>query len=136
MGYCLKLSKVFGMNTGKTLFSQLIDFAPRYLFQKSVKKYSGSYNPRKFSYWDHFLCMAFAQVTHRESLRDIEASLRTANHKLYHLGIRGKISRSTLSDANEKRDWRIFAASPRIFAITLLPVLDLTFLINLFTSML
>jgi len=97
------------MNTGKTLFSQLISFAPKYIFNKAVAKYSDKYAARTFSYWDQFLCMAFAQVTHRESLRDIESSLRSAGTKLFLLGIRGKVSKSTLSDANEKRDWRIFA---------------------------
>lgn len=96
------------MNTGKTLFSQLIDFASKYEFQKAVALYGDNYQARKFSAWDHFLVMAFAQVAQRESLRDIEATLRAAGSKCYHLGIRGRVSRSTLSDANEQRDWRIF----------------------------
>jgi len=78
-------------------------------FRKCVKRYKGNFNIQTFSCLDQFLCMAFAQLTYRESLRDIEACLRSMQNKLYHMGIRGKVSRSTLSDANEKRDWRIYA---------------------------
>lgn len=80
-----------------------------YEFQKCVHRYKGNYNIQTFSCLDQFLCMAFAQLTYRESLRDIEAFLRSTKNKLYHMGIRGKISRSTLAYANEKRDWRIYA---------------------------
>jgi hypothetical protein len=95
--------------TGKLVFSQLISFLPKYEFQKCVTKYRGHHKVKHFSCWDQFLCMSFAQLTYRESLRDIEACLRSMNRKLYHMGFRCNISRSTLADANEKRDWRIYA---------------------------
>lgn len=97
------------MNQGKTVFSQIMDFLPLHEFRKCVKKYQGHYKVRKFSCLDQFLCMAFAQLTYRESLRDIETCLRSMNKKTYHMGFRSKISRATLADANEKRDWRIYA---------------------------
>jgi len=97
------------MNTGKMIFSQLMDFMPWYEFQKCVERYSGNYKSKTFSCQDQFRCMAFAQLTYRESLRDIEACLRSMNSKLYHMGIRGKVSRTTLARANENRDWRIYA---------------------------
>jgi len=97
------------MHTGKIIFSQIMDFLPMQEFRKCVNRYQGNYYIKTFSCLDQFLCMAFAQLTYRESLRDIEACLRSMQNKLYHMGIRGKISRSTLSDANEKRDWRIYA---------------------------
>jgi hypothetical protein len=97
------------MNSGKTIFSQLMDFIPPYEFRKCVKQYNGNYKIKSFSCWDQFLCMAFAQLTYRESLRDIQACLRAAHFKLYHLGIRGKVSRNTLAHANQIRDWRIYA---------------------------
>ena len=97
------------METGRTVFAQLIDFIPRYDFQQCVQRYRGNYKIKTFSCWDQFLCMAFAQLTYRESLRDIEACLRSAQHKLYHMGFRGKVSRNTLAHANEIRDWRIYA---------------------------
>src|SRR5271169_1452119 len=97
------------MNLGRTVFSQLIGFLPDREFRRCVARYSGDYRLRGFSCWDQFLCMAFAQFTYRESLRDIEACLRSSPDKLYHMGIRGRISRSTLADANESHDWRIFA---------------------------
>ena len=97
------------METGKTVFAQLIDFLPRYDFQQCVQRYRGNYKIKTFSCWDQFLCMAFAQLTYRESLRDIEACLRSTQHKLYHMGFRGKVSRNTLAHANEIRDWRIYA---------------------------
>ena len=81
---------------------------PLPIFQQCVKRYAGPNNPLSFSYLDQFLCMAFAQLTYRESLRDIEACLRAHKTKLYHLGIRGGIAKTTLADANEKRDWRIY----------------------------
>ncbi len=96
------------MHTGKMIFAQLIDFVSIPEFRKCVKQYRGNKGTRSFTCWDQFLCMAFAQLTYRESLRDIEACLRTKSKKLYHLGIRGKISRSTLADANDKRDWKIY----------------------------
>jgi Transposase DDE domain/Domain of unknown function (DUF4372) len=97
------------MNRGKTIFSQLMSFLPQRQFQRYVLRYEGNKNIRTFSCWDQFLCMAFAQLSYRESLRDIEACLRAVGVKLFHLGIRGKVSRSTLADANDSRDWRIFA---------------------------
>lgn len=96
------------MNEGTTVFSQLMRFLPQRDFRRYVAYYSGNKNVRTFSCWDQFLCMAFAQLTYRESLRDIEACLRAVDIKLYHLGIRGTVSRSTLADANNGRDWRIF----------------------------
>lgn len=96
------------MNTGRIVFAQLMDFLPAQEFNKCVHRYRGNYRMRKFSCLDQFLCMAFAQLTYRESLRDIETCLRAMQPKLYHAGIRGKVSRSTLADANEKRDWRIY----------------------------
>lgn len=96
------------MHTGQMVFAQLMEFISWYDFGKCVKRYQGDHRTRNFTCWDQFLCMAFAQLTYRESLRDIEACLRTKSKKLYHLGIRGKISRSTLADANDKRDWRIY----------------------------
>jgi transposase len=97
------------MYTGQTVFSQLMDFLPMYEFRKCVDRYSGNHHTSRFSCMDQYLSMAFAQLTYRESLRDIEACLRSRKEKLYHLGIRGRISRSTLAEANEKRDWRIYA---------------------------
>ncbi len=97
------------MNNGRNVFSQLTDFLPLAEFRKCVKRYNGNHNTRTFSCLDQYLCMAFAQLTYRESLRDIEVCLRSMQKKLYHLGIRGIISRSTLADANENRDWRIYA---------------------------
>jgi hypothetical protein len=97
------------MNSGRTIFSQVMDFLPLSEFRKCVARYRGEYKVQKFSCLDQFLCMAFAQLTYRESLRDIEAVLRAAQPKLYHMGIRCRVSRSTLADANETRDWRIYA---------------------------
>lgn len=97
------------MNRGRSVFSQLLDQLPYYEFQKCVARYRGDYQQKKFSCWDQFLSMAFAQLTYRESLRDIEACLRSVQPKLYHMGFRGSVSRSTLADANESRDWRIYA---------------------------
>ena len=97
------------MNTGKTVFSQLMDCLPLYEFRRCVQRYRGNHWVRSFSCWDQFLCMAFAQLSYRESLRDIVLCLRAMQSKLYHMGIRGKVSRSTLADANESRDWRIYA---------------------------
>ena len=97
------------MNYGKTIFSQIIDFLPYKRFRQCVKRYNGNYRVRSFTCYDQFLCMAFAQLTYRESLRDIECCLRAIHEKLYHMGITGKVSRSTLADANEKRNWRIYS---------------------------
>ena len=97
------------MNAGRTVFSQLIAHAPGKEFQKCVARYRGDANPRGFSCWDQYLAMAFAQLTYRESLRDIEACLRSMSGKLYHMGFRGRVARTTLADANERHDWRIYA---------------------------
>ena len=96
------------MYTGKTIFSQLMNFLPMYEFQKCVNRYQGNYKVKHFSCLDQFLCMAFAQLTFRESLRDIETCLRSMKNKIYHMGIRSRVSRNTLSNANEKRSWRIY----------------------------
>ncbi len=97
------------MHAGKLIFAQVMEFAPWHIFRRLVAKYRGDFNVRSFSCLDQFLCMAFAQLTYRESLRDIEACLRAQPAKLYHLGLRGTVSRSALADANESRDWRIYA---------------------------
>jgi len=97
------------VNIGRTVFSQVMDFAPSFHFQQCVARYNGNYKVITFTCLDQFLCMAFAQLTYRESLRDIEACLRVAKSKLYHMGIRGNVSRNTLAHANENRDWRIYA---------------------------
>ena len=96
------------MYKGQTVFSQIIDFLPIKKFRHCVDRYNGNYRVRSFTCFDQFLCMAFAQLTYRESLRDIECCLRAMRGKLYHMGIRGKVSRSTIADANENRDWRIY----------------------------
>src|SRR6266568_497466 len=97
------------MNTGRTVFSQLLAHAPGKEFQKCVARYRGDANLRGFSCWDQYLAMAFAQLTYRESLRDIEACLRSMSGKLYHMGFRGRVARTTLADANERHDWRIYS---------------------------
>jgi len=97
------------MNQGKTVFSQLMDHLPMHALRSRIERYRGHYKVKNFSCLDQFLCMAFAQLTYRESLRDIETCLRAMQNKLYHMGIRGRVSRSTLADANESRDWRIYA---------------------------
>lgn len=98
------------MYEGRTVFAQLMDHLPRHTFRRLVKRYGGDRRVKNFTCWDQFLCMAFAQLTYRDSLRDIEACLGALPEKLYHLGFRTRtIARSTLADANERRDWRIFA---------------------------
>ena len=99
----------WGMHNGRFIFSELISHLPHKEFQKCVARYDDDSQCRTFSHWDQYLTMAFAQLTYRESLRDIEACLRSVTGKLYHLGIRSKVARTTLADANESRDWRIFA---------------------------
>lgn len=96
------------MNKGKTVFAQVMDFLPIKIFRRCVDRYKGNYRVRSFTCYDQLLCMAFAQLTYRESLRDIQCCLRALGDKLYHMGIRSKVSRSTLADANENRDWRIY----------------------------
>lgn len=97
------------MYTGRFIFVQLMEFLPKHEFNKCVRRYRGNYRQRTFSCYDQFLCMTFAQLTYRESLRDVITCLEVLKPKLYHVGIRGSVSRSTLADANEKRDWRIYA---------------------------
>jgi hypothetical protein len=97
------------MNLGRTVFSQIMEHLPEYEFQKCVARYRGDSHLRGFSCLDQYLAMSFAQLAYRESLRDIEACLRSVASKLYHMGLRGKVSRTTLADANESHDWRIFA---------------------------
>jgi hypothetical protein len=96
------------MFVGKLVFAQVMDFLPLHTFRRCVARYPSSYPTKTFSHLDQYLSMAFAQLTFRESLRDIEVCLRAQEAKLYHLGIRGRVSRSTLADANENRDWRIY----------------------------
>lgn len=97
------------MNSGKTIFSQVIQHLPHKAFAACVARYDGERYAKSFSCMDQYLCMTFAQLAYRESLRDIQCCLRAHQNKLYHMGFRGKVSRSTLADANEKRDWRIWA---------------------------
>ena len=97
------------MNAGQTIFSQLMDFLPTHEFNRCVRRYRGNHRVRRFSCRDQFLCMAFAQLTYRESLRDIETCLRSVRHKLYHAGFRAIVARNTLAKANQRRDWRLYA---------------------------
>ena len=106
------------MNLGRTVFSQLVDFLPSYQFQLCVDRYQGDRYVKEFSCWDQFLCLAFAQLTYRESLRDIEACLRAQQPKLYHMGLRGQVRRNTLAHANEHRSWRIYADFAQILIAT------------------
>ena len=98
------------MNRGRTVFAQLLDFVPYSHFEHLVDRFSANHGVRHFSAWSHFLCMTYAQLTRREGLRDLVACLNTQRAKLYHVGIRSRVSRSTLADANERRDWRLFEA--------------------------
>ena len=97
------------MNTPPTIFAQIMAFLPMPEFRKCVRRYSGDYRVRKFSCLDQFLCLAFAQLTYRESLRDVESCLQTMKNRLYHMGIRGRVTRTNLAGANEARDWRIYS---------------------------
>jgi len=97
------------MHAGRIVFSQLLDFLPKKQFYRCVRRYRGNHRTKTFSCFDQYLCMAFAQITYRQSLRDIETCLRAMQPKLYHCGIRGNVSRNTLANANEHRDWRIYA---------------------------
>ena len=97
------------MYSGRLVFSQVMDYLPMRAFRKCVQRYHGNRHVQSFTCLDQFLCMAFAQLTYRESLRDIEACLRAHQDKLYHMGIRGGMSRNTLANANQRRDWRIYA---------------------------
>jgi len=106
------------MHLGKTVFAQLMDLIPGHEFRRCVDRYQGNYKVSTFSCWDQFLCMAFAQLTYRESLHDIETCLRTLGPRLYHAGVRGHVSRSTLADANETRDFRIYADLAQVLMAT------------------
>ena len=106
------------MLPGRTVFAQLMDYVSRFEFNRCVERYKGNYKMSGFSCWDQYLCMAFAQLTYRESLRDIEACLRAVQPKLYHVGIRARVARSTLADANESRDWRIYQDFARVLIDT------------------
>jgi hypothetical protein len=97
------------MHSGRTIFAQLMDFVSPYEFRVCVDRYGGHYKVQRFSCWDQFLCLAFAQLTFRESLRDLQTCLRVAQPKLYHMGFRSTVARNTLAHANEVRDWRIYA---------------------------
>jgi hypothetical protein len=107
--FSLVLNGDLSMPAGKLVFAQLMAFLPRRDFDRCVRSYRGNYRIRKFSCLDQFLCMAFAQLTYRDSLRDIETCLRALQSKLYHAGLRGMVARTTLARANEVRDWRIYA---------------------------
>jgi hypothetical protein len=96
------------MHSGKTVFKQLLQYLPRYEFNLCVNRYRGEHWAKRFTTYDQFLCLAYAQLAGRESLRDIETCLNSHQEKLYHIGFRGDVSRTTLADANERRDWRIF----------------------------
>ncbi len=110
------------MQIGRTVFAQVMEHFPAYEFQKCVTRYDCNFGKRGFSCLDQFLCLGFAQLTYRESLRDIEACLRSVQGKLYHMGFRGRISRSTLADANESVDWRIYADFAQVLIATARPM--------------
>ena len=101
------------MNRGRSVFAQLLDFVPFAHFEHLVDRFSSNHGIKHFSAWNHFLCIAYSQLTRREGLRDLVACLNSHRSKLYHLGIRGKVSRSTLAEANERRDWQLFEALGR-----------------------
>ena len=115
-------AKQWCMNAGRTIFAQLADHLPHKEFQKCVARYRGDANPRGFTCWDQYLAMAFAQLTYRESLRDIEACLGAMQGKLYHMGFRGRVARSTLADANDAHDWRIYADFAQVLIATARPL--------------
>jgi len=96
------------MNTGRTVFKQLLQYLPRKDFDVCVNRYRGEHCAKTFTTFDQFLCMAYAQISGRDSLRDIETCLNSHKEKLYHIGFRGDFSRTTLADSSERRDWRIF----------------------------
>jgi hypothetical protein len=110
------------MHVGRTVFAQVMEHFPAYEFRKCVTRYDGDFGKRSFSCLDQFLCLGFAQLTYRESLRDVEACLRSVQGKLYHMGFRGRISRSTLADANESVDWRIYADFAQVLIATARPM--------------
>jgi len=103
------------MNNGRTVLAQMLDLLPTHEFRRCVQRYRGNFHCRSFTCYDQFLCLAFAQLTRRESLRDIETCLRALGKKLYHAGLRARVARNTLAKANEKRDWRIWADLAQVF---------------------
>src|SRR3970040_93020 len=106
------------MNRGQSVFAQLLGFVPFSHFEHLVDRFESNHGIKHFSTWNHFLCIAYSQLTRREGLRDLVACLNSQRTKLYHIGIRGKISRSTLADANERREWRgLDAPGPRLMAM-------------------
>lgn len=105
------------MNLGRTIFAQVMEFIPHKEFARCVERYHGERYVKSFTCMDQYLCMAFAQLAYRESLRDIECCLRAHQPKLWHMGLRGRISRSTLAHANERRDWRIWADFSRVLIV-------------------
>ena len=105
------------MPIGRLVFAQLLDLLPMHEFHRCVRRYRGNFHCRRFTCYDQFLCLAFAQLTYRESLRDTETCLRAMEKKLYHAGLRGSVARSTLADANERRDWRIYADFAQVLIV-------------------
>ena len=101
------------MNTGRSLLSQILTYIPKYQFDKIIEKYKGNYKTQEFSCWEQYVCMVFAQLTYRESLRNIEYCLEAFGHKLYHYGIRSKVVKSTLAYRNEKTNWNIYGEYAR-----------------------
>jgi hypothetical protein len=110
------------MHLGRTVFAQILDYLPRHDFDKCIRQYDGNWHTRYFSCFDQFLCMAFAQLTGRESLREIETCLNAMHSKLYHCGLRGSIARSTLADANHQRDWHIYYDFAQVLIRTARPL--------------
>jgi hypothetical protein len=110
------------MNQGRTIFSQLVEHLPHKEFQRCVVRCRGDAKLRGFSCWDQYLAMVFAQLTYRESLRDIEACLGAMLPKLYHMGFRGRVRRSTLADANDAHDWRIYADFAQVLIVIARPL--------------
>ena len=120
------------MHTGKLVFAQVMSHLPPMVFERCVTRYGGNRKIKSFTCMDQFLCMAFAQLTFRESLRDIEACLRSQSERLYHMGIRGQISRNTLANANATRDWRIYADfAQRLIGIARALYIDEPFAVDL-----
>ena len=116
------MTKQWCTNAGRTIFAQLAEHLPHKEFQKCVARYRGDANPRGFTCWDQYLAMVFAQLTYRESLRDIEACLGAMRAKLYHMGFRSRVRRSTLADANDAHDWRIYADFAQVLIATARPL--------------
>lgn len=101
------------MNTGRSLLSQILTYIPKYQFDKIIEKFKGNYKAQEFSCWEQYVCMVFAQLTYRDSLRNIEYCLEAFEHKLKHCGIRSKVANSTLAYWNEKTNWNIYGEYAR-----------------------